>query len=479
MAAEELVQRVLARHVERQPAAAPPGAAPHLPQRGDRARERHADRRVQRADVDPQLQRVGGDHAEQLAGHQPRLQLAPLLRRVAGPVGRDPLGEVVPSPVLEIELREARHQLDRLARLHEDDRPRLLADQVGQQVGRLGEHRAPRGDLLVDDRRVPHRDRALGGGRAVAVDDRHVLEPGQPLRELARVGDRRRRQQDPRRRAVGVADPPQAPQHVRDVRAEHAAVDVRLVDHHHREVREEVGPRGVVGEDPQVQHVGVGEDDVRPPPDRRALLARRVAVVDRRLGALDAERVQRPRLVLRQRLGRVQVQRPRPRVAAQDVERRQVEAQRLAGGRAGGDDRRARPAGVQRLGLVGPQPVDAALAQRVGHLRVQLLGDRRLQRRPGVLRGLHDQALVVAPRLEELVPGLDVSDDGHTSMLRRSRELASARKPHTGTPPCVASTWISTAPCSVRTLPCCTTATATSRCSASARWRRATGPASR
>ena len=94
VAAEELVERVLARDVDRQPAAAAPGAAPHLAQRGDRAGERHADRGVERADVDAELERVGGDDAEQLALDEPALELAPLLRRVAGAVGRDPLGEL-------------------------------------------------------------------------------------------------------------------------------------------------------------------------------------------------------------------------------------------------------------------------------------------------------------------------------------------------------------------------------------------------
>ena len=42
VAAEELVERVLARDVDRQPAPAPPGAAPHLAQRRDGARERRA-----------------------------------------------------------------------------------------------------------------------------------------------------------------------------------------------------------------------------------------------------------------------------------------------------------------------------------------------------------------------------------------------------------------------------------------------------
>ena len=94
MAAEELVQRVLARDVHREAAAATARAAPHLAQRGDRAGERHADRRVERADVDAELERVGGDDAQQLAVDEPALQLAPLLRRVAGAVGRDPVGEL-------------------------------------------------------------------------------------------------------------------------------------------------------------------------------------------------------------------------------------------------------------------------------------------------------------------------------------------------------------------------------------------------
>ena len=89
---------------------------------------------------------------------------------------------------------------------------------------------------------------------------RDVLEAGQALGQLDRVGDRRRGEQEARLGAVGRGDPPQPPQHVGDVRAEHAAVDVRLVDDDDGEVGEEVAPGGVVGQDPDVQHVGVGED---------------------------------------------------------------------------------------------------------------------------------------------------------------------------------------------------------------------------
>ena len=142
-----------------------------------------------------------------------------------------------------------------------------------------------------DERRVPSASSVSGGfhiaisraraGRAVAVDERDLVQPRQPLGELDGVGDRRAREQEARLGAVGVGDPPQPAQHVGHVRAEDAAVDVRLVDDDHREVGEEVAPAAVVGQDPHVQHVGVGEDEVRAPADLRALLARRVAVVDR------------------------------------------------------------------------------------------------------------------------------------------------------------------------------------------------------
>ena len=51
--------------------------------------------------------------------------------------------------------------------------------------------------------------------------------------------------------------------------------------------------------------------------------------------------------------------------------------------------------------------------QRVRDLGVQLLGDRRLAAGLRVDRALRDQALVGPPRLEQLVPRLDVSDDDH------------------------------------------------------------------
>src|SRR5690242_11398635 len=138
MPAEELVQRVLAGDVDRQPATAAPGASPHLPQARDRARERHTDSRVELADVDAELQRIGRNDPEQLAGGELALDLLALGGSVSRAVGRDAIGELVVEPVAGV----AEDQLDALARLYEADRPRPGRDQLGEQLGRLGQRRA-------------------------------------------------------------------------------------------------------------------------------------------------------------------------------------------------------------------------------------------------------------------------------------------------------------------------------------------------
>ena len=172
-----------------------------------------------------------------------RLELAALLRRCSRRGRARRARPARGSSARSSSLDQPAEQLDALARLHEADRARALAHQAREQLGRLAERRAARAERLVGQRRVPDRDPPPRRRRAVVVDQRDVLEAGQPLGQLDRVGDRRRGQQEARLGAVGGGDPPQAAQHVGDVRAEHAAVDVRLVDDDDREVREQVAPR--------------------------------------------------------------------------------------------------------------------------------------------------------------------------------------------------------------------------------------------
>ena len=196
-----------------------------------------------------------------------RLDVAALLGRIAGTVGSDAIGQVGRRQALQAHPREAEDQLDAAAAAQEADRPHALPHQVGDQLRRLGEDRAARHRLLVDDRRVPQRYPPAGPRGAVGV---HELEglPHQALGQLQGIGDRGRGEDEAGRGSVELGDPPQPPQHVGDVGAEHAPVGVSLVDHHPFEVGEEVAPLLVVRQQAHMDHVGIGEDEVRAPANR-------------------------------------------------------------------------------------------------------------------------------------------------------------------------------------------------------------------
>ncbi len=184
VATEELIERVLAGDVHRQAAPPAPRASPHLAKRRDGAREGHDDRRVELADVDAELQRVGRDHRAQLAAHQAALELASLLGGVAGPVGHHQLGQLG-ARVAELLPDQPAQQLYALARLHEADRARAFCHQAREQLRRLAERRAPRAGDLVRQRRIPHRDPPRRRRRSIVVDQRDRLQAGEALGQLA------------------------------------------------------------------------------------------------------------------------------------------------------------------------------------------------------------------------------------------------------------------------------------------------------
>ena len=110
------------------------------------------------------------------------LDLAALRGRVAGAVGREPGG------VAEAVGRELVDQLGGAAALREHERAQAALDEVGHQLRRLGERARPLAQLLVDQRRVPERDRPLGLRRSVLADHGEV-EARQVVRR-ARRGSR-------------------------------------------------------------------------------------------------------------------------------------------------------------------------------------------------------------------------------------------------------------------------------------------------
>jgi hypothetical protein len=323
MAAEELVERVVSGHVERKPPAPATRAAPLLAKACDGSGERHGDRRVEMPDVDAELERVRRDHAEQLALGEPALELPPLLGGVAGSVRSD---LTLAHGIVEAVPGEPVDQLGGAPRAREADRAHVRLHEVGEEGGRLAQARGTPPRVLVQKRRVAHHDLSLAPRGAVAIDELEI-ETGETLRELHGVRDRRGGQHEARIRAVSGRHPPQAPQHVRDVRAEYAAIDVCLVDDHEREIRQEVAPAVVVRKDADMEHVGIGQDEVRPLADRRPLALRGIAVVDRVAESGHAKLCETAPLVLCERFGRIEVEGPRPRVDGQHVQDGKVEAQ--------------------------------------------------------------------------------------------------------------------------------------------------------
>ena len=375
VATEVLVEPVRPGHVDRQATAFPAGPAPHLPEAGDRPGEVDADRRVEVAHVYPQLERVGCGDPEQLAGREAGLDVPPLGRGVAGAVRCDPLGQVGPALRHEPLGGELADQFDAPAALHEADRPYLEGDEVGQQVGGLGDRRTPCARCLVDQRWVPDHDLPFGGGRPTFGYLAEVLSD-QPLGEFDRIGDRRRGEQEAGCRTVCCADPPEPPDHVRDVRAEDAAVGVGLVDHHPVEPFEEVPPRLVVGQDPDVEHVGVGHHQVRFPADRGPAVPWGIPVVDRVAEAGGIQLGESPGLVLGEGLGRVEVERCRPTGPGQAVEHRQVEGEGFPRGGRGGDDQVRLTGLAPGLHLMGVERSDPGPLECLGDPGIQFVGDR-------------------------------------------------------------------------------------------------------
>ena len=86
-------------------------------------------------------------------------------------------------------------------------------------------------------------------------------------------------------------------------------------------------------------------------------------------------------LVLGERLGGVQVEGAGGRVGDEHLERRQLEAERLARSGAGGDDRRLLEGAHQGVALVQVERVDAGMLERVVDARVELVRDRDEERR--------------------------------------------------------------------------------------------------
>ena len=177
--------------------------------------------------------------------------------------------------------------------------------------------------------------------------------------------------------------------------AEHTAIRVQLVDDHEPEILEQLRPARMVRQHAGVQHVGVAEHHVRTRADRTARILGCVAVVredaDLHTGrAVDvlAELVQLGELVLCQRFGRKQVERPRRGVLQDAAQHRGVVAQGLPRCRGCSDDdvaarqRVFEGSRLMRIELGDPTGVQGRSQARVDRVRPGGVDSRTRRNRP-------------------------------------------------------------------------------------------------
>ena len=208
-------------------------------------------------------------------------------------------------------------------------------------------------------------------GRAVVVDgvDRQAAQLGG---ERRRVPDGGRGEAEGRLGAVVEADPPQAAQQMGDMAAEDPPQGVQLVDDDIAQAHEERRPAVVVGEDPGVEHLRVRQHHVGGAAQGGPFLVGSVAVVGDGPHARHEPRPQGPELVVGQRLGREEQQSGALVAGQHRLGDRHLVAERLARPGAGGQgDAAAGPEAVDRLRLVGVEPLRAPGGQALDDLGME------------------------------------------------------------------------------------------------------------
>ena len=198
----------------------------------------------------------------------------------------------------------------------------------------------------------------------------HQFPAQQIARQFLWVADRRRAENKIGAGGVAGADPVQAAEKLADMRSEHAAIGMRLIHNHQRERRKERRPLLMEGQNRQMQHFGVGNQDIgRVLADLAPEMIGRIAVIDgdgrpRRFGPMPGQLPKCGKLILRQSLQREQHQRPAVRVLQAFFQYRQAVAQRFAAGGGRGDHHVAPGAdSIRRQRLMAVERRDPPLAQ--------------------------------------------------------------------------------------------------------------------
>ncbi len=187
------------------------------------ARIAHQNRSVERADVNAQFQRIGGDDDARFALAQAAFDGAAFLGQIAAAIALDNVGG---KAGLDGALTQfAQQHLHRHPRAGEEDCLHAGLQQLQRQFDRFPGRAGPQAEIGVEQRRVVEDNVALAVGRAVLFHGDDRVFPHR-FGQLAGIGDGRRRRHELRCRAVEARHAAGAAQHVGDVAAEDAAVGV-------------------------------------------------------------------------------------------------------------------------------------------------------------------------------------------------------------------------------------------------------------
>ena len=243
-----------------------PGAAHALQGRRDVARRLELDDQVDRADVDAELERGGGDQRAQLALLEAVLGLQPRAARERAVVRGHP---AVGDAIVEV----AREPLGRAPALREDERGAVRLDQLGDLLERRLPHH-----VALAGQEVVHRchDLEVQISREAGVD-RDRVPRGRPGEEGQRRLDRAHGRRTADALGPGAAarldERLEALERERQVGASLGSHQrVNLVDDEEPRVGEG-GPEPLAGQQ-DVQRLGRGDQDVRRPPGHRLSLRR-------------------------------------------------------------------------------------------------------------------------------------------------------------------------------------------------------------
>ncbi len=244
---DELIDGRAAGHEHRRRASRPAAcAAGALPGRRNRARISGQHRHIQRADVDPELQGIGGNDSPNEPLAKASLDLTTTVRQIAAAIAADDI-RGTRRPVERI-LQVCRQDFHRKATLREEDQLQVVLEELERDPSRFREIRTANPEFRVDDRRVDEEKELLTARGAAPLHERET-PAGQTLRELSRVRDRRRGADEDRIRAIVPADALEPPEDVREMAPKHATIRVQLVDDDEPEILEQLGPARMVRKD--------------------------------------------------------------------------------------------------------------------------------------------------------------------------------------------------------------------------------------